>query len=271
MKNSLKKSFFVIAVVLFITLTGSLVILNLCQFFGRTAAMAESGAEADEPETKPAREPLATRSYLLEDNGGYNIGGKTPTDDHPLGGNYADVLLQVKGGKVLNPNTSVNGVPSYAYSLDEEVKDDDIAGVSLLLKYNYPKPEKINGTGWSISNDTHKSAINGIIGAGEVKSGALLIQKSKTGNANDWTWQNPMSGMKTEGFHSTDFVNNYKPSEYDGKEHENVERSRKKLDENGEPVKNDDGTYQYENYYTDTDGYLPIYTPLGGDLKQGYF
>jgi|GEM_PF-6899955 len=254
--------------------------LGLGQVFRSAAALDDEGTTQKALATN--RERLTnTKAYELADNTGYNIDGVTPTSNHPLGRNYADIYLQVKGGEVVNANMSKGGYPVYGYSMDEVFSPTDRPEVSLALKYNFSTAKDIasvigqSGKKWSISDDTWKNAINGISGAGEVRSGALLVQKSATGKAGDWTWDNPYSNFGTESFHSTDFVNNYKPEEYDGKEHLGIKRSRKVVDKvvNGvtEYKKNDDGSYVYEDYYVNIDGYLPIYTPLGQDLNQGYF
>jgi hypothetical protein len=271
MQKTHKKLFSLTVIMLCIVLFSCFIKLSKDLFVDNIKAMEKIQTQTLETFTPIREEMTNTKAYKLNDNDGYNIDNKTASADHPLGGNYASISLQVKGGEIIDPNVRMNGVPAYAYNSNEELAKYDKASIELALKYNYSTDTQINGTSWGISTDSYKSSINGINDVGKVKTGALLVLKSKTGDIGDWTWDNSFTGDKTESFHTTDFVNNYKPNEYDGQTHNDVTRSRKIQNEDGSLQTDEDGNYKYEEYKTDIDGYLPIYTPKGEDIAQGYF
>ena len=186
---------------------------------------------------------LSTKSYTLEDNGGYNIYGRS-YGYNPLGSKaFSSVSLDFVGGSLIEGN-EVNGIRQYGYLMSDVYGTDDNVGLKLLLKYNYKTSDdnRINGTNYYISEDSYSGAINGVSGVGVVQSGALLVQKLKKGgnpnNAADWTWENPISKGTTESFHTTDFTDNYSPNDYDGNQ-----RTIRTI--GGVPIYNADGTVDY--------------------------
>jgi len=151
---------------------------------------------------------LDTKIYNLDDNTGYY-----PNDNFqnkPFNKSYANISIHTltKDGTVLR-NGSMNGVPAYGINAGQEVSEDGNI-ISIDLKYNYQEKNKINNTQWNISSDTAKS-VSGMT-VGEIKSGALLVQKSKNGK--DWKWANSVNGGESTNLHTTDFINLYSPTEY---------------------------------------------------------
>lgn len=197
---------------------------------------------------------------------------------HPLGNNYVSYSLRYNGGELLKDGNS------YGYIADDQFDGSSTPNIQVLLKYNFAETEKINGSDWSIDYSNYSGTINGISGAGTVGSGVLLVSKSKDGK--DYSWGNPFTSGASTSFHSSDFVNNYSPSLYNGQAGTGFQVGPViKRDENGniiytyneygqksgyEYVKNEDN-YAYEEKYFPIDGYLPIYQPSGEDLKQGIY
>ncbi len=168
--------------------------------------------------------------YAVDDNAGYyvNNGSKTSL----FSKSYAQIYLKTVAAELVDTNTKMNNIPAYGYRSTDDALNDEQVKLELLLKYNFSSSENIDGTQWSISNDSWKNGVNGISGIGVINSGALLIQKSFDGI--NWSWENQYSTEKTQSFHTTDFVNEYNPEQYSQK-------------------------------------YLTIYQPAGTDLNKGVY
>ena len=182
-----------------------------------------------------SRESLATKSYQVDDNSGYNV--PSVVTSHPLGTNWAELSLVVNGGEI-NKGSQVNGENAYGYVMDggfDDGEDGKMASVEIALRYRHNTTSNINGTKWQISDDSWKKGINGISGVGVVHTGALLVSKSTTGEKGSYQWDNPYNNGVTTSYHTVDFVEHYKPSMYSG------------------------------------DNFLTIYTPSGQDLVKGIF
>lgn len=251
-------------------------------FKGADVYFTVIGQEPAEPLTK-SEKSLKTNTYVFPesedtaDNKGYNLSLATG-GAHPLGSNYVSYSLRYKGGELIGDNGK------YGYIADDNFSGGETPNLQLYLKYNFSQTEKINGTDWNVDYSNYTGSVNGISGAGEVGSGVLLVQKSFDGV--NYTWENPYTSKETTSFHSSDFVNNYSPMLYNGKEGTGyrIEPVVKKdengntiytYDENGdksgyEYVKNGD-SYAYAETYAPIDGYLPIYQPSGDSLKQGIY
>ena len=251
-------------------------------FKGADVYFTVIGQEPAEPLTK-SEKSLKTNTYVFPeskdtaDNKGYNLSLATG-GAHPLGSNYVSYSLRYKGGELIGDNGK------YGYIADDNFSGGETPNLQLYLKYNFSQTEKINGTDWNVDYSNYTGSVNGISGAGEVGSGVLLVQKSFDGV--NYTWENPYTSKETTSFHSSDFVNNYSPMLYNGKEGTGyrIEPVVKKdengntiytYDENGdksgyEYVMNGD-SYAYAETYAPIDGYLPIYQPSGDSLKQGIY
>jgi len=222
---------------------------------------------------------LNTVTHNLEDSANYNISNNDNTTN-PLGGNYTDISLRFNGGNLID-----DGSGKYGYIADDTMDSKNSASLEVLLNYNYSAIEKINNTNWNISYDTYQGSINGVSGVGSVSSGALLVQKSSDGS--NWTWENPYNNSSTQSFHSTDFINNYSPEEYDGQNHNVLRYSpveERDVDGNIIYNYNDNGDITgikyktdsndktiYQETYNTIDGYLPIYKASGDALKSGIY
>ena len=227
---------------------------------------------------------LKTDTYIFDEskndygNCGYDITKANNGATHPLKSNYVSYFLRYNGGTLLKDDSN------YGYISEDKFDGSSTPSIQVLLKYNFPKTENINGTKWNIDYSSYSGTVNGISGAGTVGTGVLLVTKSKDGK--DYTWENPYSGTATTSFHTSDFVNNYSPSIYNGEAGTGFQLGPViKRDDDGNIVYtyNDDGQktgYEYvknnDNYvygeeYVPIDGYLPIYQPSGEDLKQGIY
>ena len=233
-------------------------------------------------------ELLQTDSYNLEDNSGYNISNIEPSTN-PLGGNYANIGLKVKGGNIIKGDIK-DGVQQYGYTISDTYSGAGETSINLLLDYNYNTKEKINDTAWQISEDSYCSEINGIKGVGVVQTGAVLVQKLKVGGnpdePSDWAWENPVNSGITQSFHTADFVDSFSPEEYDGNPHfvkrviPVIKRDAEgnyvyKYDEYDttkivgvEYEKDSNDNYCFQDIYEDIDGYAPIYSFNGKELES---
>ncbi|MDE7182766.1 MAG: InlB B-repeat-containing protein [Clostridia bacterium] len=221
------------------------------------SAEIDKTAEGAAPdEFKTSRVAVTGKSYKLEDDTGYKAGG---ANNYVFGSKpYAEVSLFVNGGEIVKGGNK-NNIPAYGYVMGKVV-ENKTPSVELRLKYNYNTTQHINGTKWEISDDTWKSSINGISGAGVVGTGTMLVQKSYTGGnaASEWTWDNPfIKDGKTSSFHTTNFTTHYAPKYYDGKPH--TWETTKEVDGETKTIKHE------------SDGWITIYTPDGDDLRKGVY
>lgn len=179
---------------------------------------------------------VSTNSYILDDNTGYKIKGKTPSSYHPLGKKFAEISINVNtpNGDVTSEGTrTVDGkiINQYGIVAGEELAETANL-IDIRLQYNFSDTDPI-AKGWSISDDTALS-IDEYDRIGEIKSGALIISKSYDGR--NWEWQREgYSDQLKNNFHTTDFTANFAPFRY----HE--------------------------------DSAVTIYTPAGKDLARGVY